>query len=70
MADFAIEDLRKWRRWEYCDQVIDLAGKENFGTPIMRKAILRYALQCPSGRAVDYVKAQRKLDREYVDDTL
>jgi len=70
MADFAIEDLRKWRRWEFCDQVIDLAGKENFGTPIMRKAILRYALQCPSGRAVDYVKAQRKLDREYVDDTL
>src|ERR1035438_2541184 len=28
MADFAIEDLRKWRRWEYCDQVIDLSRSE------------------------------------------
>ncbi len=69
MADFAIEDLRKWHRWEYCDQVIGMSGKTNFGTPILRKAILRYALQCPSGRATDFVNAQRKLDAEYVDET-
>lgn len=70
MADFAVEDLRKWHRWEYCDQVIDMFEKKNFNTPIIRKAILRYALQCPSGRAVDFVKTQRVRDAEWVAETL
>lgn len=70
MADFAIEDLRKWHRWEYCDQVLDMYGKKEFNTPILRKAILRYALQCPSGRASDFVKTQRARDAEWVTETL
>ncbi len=70
MADFAIEDLRKWHRWDYCDQVMDMFEKKNFNTPIIRKAILRYALQCPSGRALDFVKTQRARDSEWVAETL
>jgi hypothetical protein len=69
MADFAIEDLRKWQRWEYCDQIIDLFGKKTFNTPIVRKSILRYALQCPNPRAAEFVKTQRARDKEWVDET-
>jgi hypothetical protein len=69
MADFAIEDLRKWHRWEYTDEVLGLYGKKNFNTPIIRKSILRYALQCPSSKAMEFVKTQRARDAEWVDET-
>ena len=69
MADFAIEDLRKWQRREYCDQIIDLFGKKNYNTPIIRKSILRYALQCPTDRAKAFVKEQLARDAEWVNET-
>lgn len=69
MADFAIEDLRKWQRWEYCDQIVGLFEKKEFNTPIIRKAVMRYALQCPSPRAVEFVKTQRARDRDWVNET-
>lgn len=70
MTDFAVEDLRKWRRWECCDRVLDLFGKDGFSRPIVRKSILRYALQCPSPRAAEFVKAQKALHPDWVDETL
>jgi hypothetical protein len=70
MADFAIEDLRAWKRWECSGQVLGLWGKKEYqARPIIRKAILRYALQCPSEAAKTFVTAQRKLDPEWVDET-
>lgn len=69
MADFAIEDLRKWRRWEYSDQILGLFGQKDFNTPIIRKSILRYALQCDTAPAKAFVKAQRDRDKEWVDET-
>ena len=69
MADFAIEDMRKWKRWEYCDSIIDLFGQKKYNAPIIRKSILRYALQCPSPRAVAFVKEQTTRDREWVEET-
>jgi hypothetical protein len=69
MCDFAIEDLRKWQRWEYCDQILAMQGQKNFSTPIIRKSILRYALQCPTPAARKFVEAERVRDAEYVDET-
>jgi len=69
MADFAIEDLRKWHRWEYSDEVLGLFGKKNYNTPILRKSILRYALQCQSDGAKAFVKTQRGINAEWVDET-
>ena len=69
MADFAIEDLRKWKRWEYTDRVIDLYGQKGYNTPILRKSILRFAIQSPMPRAIAFVKEQRARDREWVDET-
>ncbi len=69
MADFAIEDLRRWKRWEFCDQIIGMFGQKTYNTPIIRKSILRYAIQCPNKRAVEFVAEQRKRDAEWVTDT-
>jgi hypothetical protein len=68
MADFAIEDLRKRRRWEYCDQIIDLFGKKSPNPSYLRKSILRYALQCKTERAAAFVKARRVQDPQGMDE--
>jgi len=69
IADLAIEDLRKWSRWEVADQVLDLYGKKTHDIPIVRRAILRYALSCPQqSRAAAFVEELRKKDPEMVKD--
>jgi hypothetical protein len=69
MADFAIEDLRKWQRWEMTDRVLDLFTKDSHSVPVVRRAILRFALQSPNSRAKAFVEEQRRRDREWVNDT-
>lgn len=69
MADFAIEDLRKWQRWEMTGQVLDLFNQKSHSTPIVQKAILRFALQSPDPAAATFVRAQRQRDAEWVSDT-
>lgn len=69
MADFAIEDMRKWKRWEYSDQILDMYGTKGFNTPTIRKSILRYALMCPTPRAAAFVKTLRAKDKDWVDET-
>ncbi len=69
MADFAIEDFRKWQRWEMTERILDLFGKKTHDVPVVRRAILRFALRSPHQRAVDFVQQQRKRDAEWVRDT-
>jgi hypothetical protein len=69
IADLAIEDLRKWGRWEVCDRVLDLQNKKSHDVPIIRRAILRFALSCPQQKAVAFVNQWRKRDPEMVKDT-
>jgi hypothetical protein len=69
MADFAIEDLRKWQRWELTDQVLELFNKETHNVPVVKRAILRFALRSSQPRAAAFVAAQRQRDREWVSDT-
>jgi hypothetical protein len=68
MADFAVEDLRRWSRWEQCDKVLSLFNKESHNVPVIRRAILRYMLQCPGPRAAAFVREQRQRDRDWVND--
>jgi hypothetical protein len=69
MADFAIEDLRKWQRWELTSQVLGLFNEKSHSTPIVQKAILRFALQSPDPAAAQFVRNQRQRDAEWVNDT-
>ncbi len=69
MADFAIEDLRIMTRWEYCDEILALTSKKGYNTPIMRKSVLRFALECPSPSAKARVQVERSSDPEWVAET-
>jgi hypothetical protein len=69
MADFGIEDLRKWQRWETAPQVLELFTQKSHDVPVIRRAILRYALQCPAPQAVAFVRQQEQRDREWVQET-
>lgn len=69
MADFGIEDLRKWQRWETAPQVLQLFTQKSHDVPVIRRAILRYALQCPAPDAREFVHQQEQRDREWVQET-
>ena len=66
MADLAVETLRRSKRWEQCDAVLDLHGKDGFGAPIIRRSVLYFALQCPLPAAKNFVFNERTRDPEYV----
>lgn len=68
IADLAIEDLRKWKRWDAADRVLALTSKPSHDIPIVKRTILRYALSCPKPEAAAFVEAMRKKDSETVKD--
>jgi len=59
MADMAIEDLRRWHWWELTRSVLAQYGKPTHSAPLMKRAIVRYALCCPEAEAVAFIKARR-----------
>jgi hypothetical protein len=69
IADFGIEDLRKWQRWDQDKVVLGLFDKKTHDARIVKRAILRYALQCPTQTCRAFVQEQEKRDREWVNDT-
>jgi hypothetical protein len=62
--DLGIDRLRRWRCWKACEDVLSAP----VGNPITRRAIARYALQCPDPRAADFVTKLRASDPELVED--
>jgi hypothetical protein len=71
IADLAIEDLRKWGQWQMVDQVMALKDKPSHNTiPIMRRAILRFALSCPgNAAAAEYVEQMLRENPTMVEET-
>jgi hypothetical protein len=69
MADFGIEDLRRWRRWEMTERVIGLFGQKSHNIPVVKRAVLRFALASPDPKAKDFVDRQRQRDADWVRDT-
>jgi hypothetical protein len=69
MADFAVEEFRKWKGWDCTERILALLEKPSHKTPIIRKSILRFALQSPRPEAAAFVVTMRNEDREWVEDT-
>ena len=69
IADFAIEDLRKWHCWDMTESIISLASRKTHDVGVIQRAALRFALQSPTKQAAAYVAEQRKRDPEQVRDT-
>jgi hypothetical protein len=69
MADLPIEDLRKWGVWDQAGYVLGFAHQDSHRkVPIVRRAILRYALSAPPGTpgAKELVDQARADDPERV----
>jgi hypothetical protein len=64
IADLAIEDLRRWQYWELTAEVLALYGRKSHDAPIMRRAILRYALSCPRPEARRFLDELKKSAKE------
>jgi hypothetical protein len=68
LADLAVEDLRRWQLWDLTAQVLALYGQKSHSAPIMRRAIVRYALCCPKPEAAAFVAERRKAEPDLVKD--
>lgn len=68
IADFLIDDFRKEKEWGYTDAVLALYDKPGFQIQIVRRAILRYALECPNDTAKQFVEKVRAADPQFVAD--
>ena len=69
IVDLAIEDFRRAERWDLAPAILSLVGTNAHELPIVRRALLRYALACKgSVAATAYVAGRRKADKEAVED--
>jgi hypothetical protein len=67
IADLAVEDLRKWGCWDMTDRVLGLQKKEAYNIPIVKRAVLRFALCAKDNKeAQKYIQEQRAKDPEGV----
>jgi hypothetical protein len=65
-ADLVIEDLRRWGWWDLSAEVFAAWGKPAGEVREVKKAILRYALTCPSDDAKRFLESARKADAKLV----
>jgi hypothetical protein len=69
LADIAIEDLRLWQIYDLTADVLKLHGRKGIDSPLMQKAIVRYALcATPTKESRDFLTKCRKDDPETVQD--
>jgi hypothetical protein len=72
LADVAVGDLTRWKLWDHTKLILAQYGKPSHSAPIVRNALLRYALLCPQPEAkafVDRLRQQEpKLVRELEED--
>lgn len=66
LADLAIEELRRWQWWDLTDVILESYQQPTHDSPIVRRAILRYAVSCPSGAAAKFVETVRRADPDLV----
>ena len=68
LADLVIEDMRRWQDWDLTPSVLALFGKKGFDAPIMRRAIVRYALSCPRDEAKRLIADLKTKDPQLIDE--
>lgn len=66
IADMPIEDLRRWQIWDLTADVTALYGRKSHDAPLMKRAILRYALSCPEPPAKQFIATVRLQQAELV----
>jgi hypothetical protein len=70
VGDLGIEDLRKWGCWDRADHVLAVRRTKGYKVPLVRRALLRYCLECKGhARCAAFVAQRRKEDPDEVADT-
>jgi len=69
MADFAIDELRKWKRWEFTQPILKLWGTESHNLGVIKRSIGRFMLRSPEPAAAKFIAEQRVRDPEWVQET-
>lgn len=70
-ADLIIDDLRRWAWWDHTEKI--LASYTTTSPKILKRTIIRYALQCPEKPAAIFIAKVRAAEPELVkkvEDTL
>jgi len=52
IVDLAVEDLRKWERWDLAPKVVGLFEKPSHEASIIQRSIIKYALSAPANNEV------------------
>jgi hypothetical protein len=68
LVDLAVEDLRQWKYWELTADVVAQYGKKGHDAPIIKRALLRYAVTCPRPEAARLVAKVRQEDPQLLRD--
>ena len=66
LADVAITDLQKWKQWDHTALILKQYGRSSHAAPIIRNAILRYALSCPLPEARQFIEQRRRTEPQLV----
>jgi hypothetical protein len=67
LADLAIENLRRWQWWDLTRLVLEQYEMKSHDAPLVKHAIIRYALSCPDAEAKQFIAALRAREREQVE---
>lgn len=68
MADMAVEDLRRWGWWDLSETVVSKYGKPTHAAPLVKNAILRYAISCRDQPCRELLREARLADAALVGD--
>jgi hypothetical protein len=66
LADIAVEDLRRWQIWDHTAEVLALFGKKGYESPLMQRAVLRYAMSSKDERCKAFLEERRRDDPDTV----
>jgi hypothetical protein len=66
IADMAIGDLCKWKRWEHTALIVSCWDKKSYNSPITKQGLVRYALACPEPAARAMLDRARREDPDLV----
>lgn len=68
IADLAVDDLRRWKRWELAEKVYALFDLQTHDVPIVKRSLVRYALSAPQDNKLSqaFLKRMRDHDADWV----
>ncbi|HQR09525.1 MAG TPA: hypothetical protein PLN21_22065, partial [Gemmatales bacterium] len=66
IADLFIDDIRRWKKWEYSNTILSLYKPE--ANNMTKRSIIRFALQTPNPQSKTFLDQARKDNAERVKD--